>query len=194
MSSAAILASGSGSNFEAIVERVSTTDQSVVCLICDRKGALVLERANRLAIPAHHVSYYKRERREAEVEIESILCDYGPDLVILAGFMRILTPNFVKAFTGRIVNVHPALLPSHPGANGLKSSFSSADKRLGITVHYVDVGTDTGPVIRQESFEREGTESLEEIERRIHELEHSVFPDVVVNILDAKNRDNGSER
>ena len=194
MSSAAILASGSGSNFEAIVEGVSGSDHRVDCLICDRRNAFVLERAERLGIPAHYVGYYKRERREAEVEIESILDNYGSDLVVLAGFMRILTPNFVETFGGRIVNIHPSLLPAHPGANGLILSFASADKRLGITVHYVDAGTDTGPVIRQESFERLGTEPFDEIETRIHDLEHRVYPDVVVNILDAKSRGNGSQR
>ena len=194
MARAAILASGSGSNFEAIVKGVSDTDHSVACLICDRRKAGVFERARRLSIPSHYVGYYKRERSEAEKEISAVLAEYRPDLIVLAGFMRIFTPGFVEAHAGRIINIHPALLPAHPGARGLESSFSSPDKRLGVTIHYVDGGTDSGPIICQESFERQGTESLVEIEMRIHAIEHQIYPAVVVDLLDARYRHNGSER
>jgi phosphoribosylglycinamide formyltransferase 1 len=182
----AVLASGNGSNFEALSKALANRRPS--CLICDRSGAFVFERAKRLRIPSHLVSYAKRDRAEAESEIIAILNKCGVDLVVLAGFMKILSPLFVNAFPSRIVNIHPALLPLHPGAHGLEESLQSGDRELGITIHYVDYGTDSGPVIMQKSFTRTGKESLEEIESRIHALEHLYYPEVIGNILDALDR------
>ena len=139
----AVLASGSGSNFEAIAEAVEGTKHRVCCLICDRKEARVFERAKRFGIPAYYVPYYRRERPEAEAEIRSVLDQFRPDIIALAGFMRILTPAFVDTYAGKIVNIHPALLPSFPGAHGLEESYQSGNSELGITIHYVDGGTDT---------------------------------------------------
>ena len=109
---------------------------------------------------------------------------YGAELVVLAGFMRVLTPLFVDRWKGRLVNIHPALLPSHPGAHGIADSFASGDAQLGVTVHWVDAGVDTGPIIAQRSFDRESGMTLEQAELRIHQLEHELYPRVVLEILD----------
>jgi phosphoribosylglycinamide formyltransferase-1 len=98
--------------------------------------------------------------------------------------MRLLTPVLIDAYPRAIINIHPALLPRHPGAHGIADSYASADRTLGITIHYVDYGMDTGPIILQKSFERTGSESLEDIEKKLHELEHSTYPDVACALLD----------
>ena len=185
MARLAILASGNGSNFEAIAEKIAGSGHSLVCMICDRAGAGVFERAFRLEIPAYHVSYGGRSRSLAEDEIAAILKDEKADLVALAGFMRLLSPAFIDLYPSGIINVHPSLLPKYPGTNGIGDSFASDDPELGITIHRVDYGLDTGPVIMQKSFSRAGDESLESIESRIHELEHIWYPAVLLEILDS---------
>jgi phosphoribosylglycinamide formyltransferase-1 len=123
-------------------------------------------------------------RQEVEQEILEILRTHEVELVVLAGYMRLLSPLLVDAYPGHIVNIHPSLLPNFPGTNAIEESFESKDHEMGITVHRVDYGMDTGPVILQRSLTRIPGESLEHAERRIHELEHQVYPEVVMNILE----------
>ncbi len=194
MARAAVLASGSGTNFQSIAEAAAGGRKHEICfLACDRKHAFVFERARLLGIPAHYIGYARREREEAEHEIIRRIEQYRVDLIILAGFMRILSPGFVDRYAGRIVNIHPSLLPKYPGTHGIEESFRSADRELGITVHRVDRGTDTGPVILQRSFLRNGHESLAEIEERIHRLEHESYPEVILALLDAIEESHNSE-
>ena len=188
MANVAILASGNGSNFQALAEAVAATRHQLCCLICDHSGAGVIERARRLRVQLHLVSYRGRTRQEAEREILSLLTPYRVDLVVLAGFMRLLTPLFVDSFPDRILNLHPALLPKHPGANALAESYESNDTELGITIHRVDHGMDSGPIVRQVSFTRGGNESFDEIEAKIHALEHRHYPEVVIDTLDSLER------
>ncbi|HTP58319.1 MAG TPA: formyltransferase family protein, partial [Spirochaetia bacterium] len=107
------------------------------------------------------------------------------DLVALAGFMRLLTPWFLDAFKGPVINIHPSLLPKYPGTHGIEESYASGDRELGITIMRVDAGVDTGPVILQKSFQREDGETLDAVEERIHALEHEWYPRVIVSMLDA---------
>jgi formyltetrahydrofolate-dependent phosphoribosylglycinamide formyltransferase len=130
------------------------------------------------------VTYVKGEREAAEAQMTSWLEQAGTDLVVLAGFMRILTPFFVRRWRGKLINIHPSLLPRHPGAHGLEDSYDSGDTELGITVHWVDEGVDTGEVIEQRSFARHAKMTLEEAEFRIHQLEHELYPAVVKRLLD----------
>jgi len=185
MAELAVLASGNGSNFQALAEALTGTRHRVACLVSDRPGAYALQRARRLGLPAHLVSYAGRSREEAEEEILRTLGLYRIDLIALAGFMRLLSPRFVDAYPSRIVNIHPSLLPKHPGKEGIAESYASDDRELGITIHYVDYGLDSGPIILQESFVRNGNESIQEIEERIHGLEHRLYPMVVLRLLDA---------
>lgn len=187
MADFAVLVSGNGSNFQAIAEKLADSGHCLRCMICDRKDAYAFERARNLGIKAYYVSYFKRDREEAEKEICSILEAENIQLVVLAGFMRLLTPFLVDRFRNRIMNIHPALLPKHPGTHGIPDSYNSGDKELGITIHYVDYGMDTGPVIVQKSFERDFTESIEEIEEKIHKLEHIHYPETIRKVLDSLN-------
>jgi phosphoribosylglycinamide formyltransferase-1 len=132
------------------------------------------------------VPYIKGEPRTVpESKITHALHDAGCDLIVLAGYMKVFTPSFVENWEGKLINIHPSLLPKHPGAHGIRDSFNSADRELGITIHYVDKGVDTGKIIKQVSFTRTGSESLEEIEEIIHRLEHEVYPKVINALLDA---------
>jgi phosphoribosylglycinamide formyltransferase-1 len=181
----AVFASGSGTNFQAIAEALRPTRHRVRCLVSDKKNAFALERAERFGVPSYVVSYAGRGREEAEDEILAILAPYKIHYIALAGFMRLLTPRLLDAYPSRVVNLHPALLPRYPGAHGIAESYASGDRRLGISIHYVDYGLDSGPLILQKSFIRSGTERIEEIEAHIHELEHLWYPEVMIRLLDA---------
>jgi phosphoribosylglycinamide formyltransferase-1 len=185
----AVFASGSGTNFEALAKALAATRHKLVCLIVDKKDAFALRRAERLGIPAYIVSYKGKSREEAEEEMLAILTARGADYIALAGFMRLLSPRLIDAYPSRIINIHPALLPKYPGAHAIEESYRSGDRELGITIHYVDYGLDSGPPIRRQSFTRGGAESIDEIESRIHELEHHWYPRVMIDILDAHGTD-----
>jgi len=180
----AVLASGSGSNFEALARALEGSAHRLVLLVHDRKDALARERAARLGIPARHVSYAGRAREEAEAELSAALDAAGTELVALAGFMRLLSPGFVDHWTGRLVNVHPSILPAWPGVDSVRRSFEAGAEEFGVTVHHVDSGMDTGPVIAQRKFARWNGATLEELEARVHELEHGLYPRVVLELLD----------
>ncbi len=185
MARLAVLASGSGSNFEAIAEKIKGGPHSLACLICDRREAYVFERAEKYGIPAYYVNYAGRDRSLAEEEITAVLLEEKADLIALAGFMRLLSSDFVDRFSSRIINIHPSLLPKYPGTHGIEEGFNSGDRKLGITIHRVDHGLDTGPVIMQKSFIRSEEEDLGEIESRVHNLEHIWYPAVLLEILDS---------
>lgn len=191
MANLAVLASGNGSNFQAIAEAVGEGGHTLCCLICDRPDAYALVRAEHLGVPSHVVSYAGRKRTEAEKDILGIFRKHDVDIVALAGFMRLLTPLVVDAYAGRIINIHPSLLPKYPGTNAIAESFHSPDTEVGITVHTVDHGMDSGPIIVQKSLQRISGETLQELEQRIHELEHRTYPAVVIEVL---NRLNGSKQ
>jgi phosphoribosylglycinamide formyltransferase-1 len=185
MANLAVLASGRGSNFVALAERLRGSPRHrLAVLLCDVAGAPVLDRAREHDVPSRFVSYRGRRREEAEAEMLEVMREHRIDVVALAGFMRLLTPFFLSRFAGPVLNLHPSLLPKYPGTHGIEESFRSGDRELGISVIRVDEGVDTGPVVLQRSFTRTGTENLEEIERRIHDLEHEWFPVAVLSALD----------
>lgn len=187
-----MLASGSGSNFQAIAEALADPGRNprghrLALLVCDKPGAGCLDRAARLGIASAVVPYAKggpEARLAAEAAMTQALETAGADLVVLAGFMRILTPTFVRRWAGRLVNIHPALLPKHPGAHGIADSFASGDPELGVTVHWVDEGVDTGAIIGQLSFRRPEGLTLGEAEARLHALEHELYPSTVLHLLE----------
>jgi phosphoribosylglycinamide formyltransferase 1 len=185
MARLAVFASGTGSNFVALAAALKAAPRHVLeFILCDVPGAGVLDRAKELGVPAVLLSYDGLSRDAVEKKMVRHLERRGVDVVALAGFMKLLTPYFLNAFKGPVVNLHPSLLPRYPGAHAIAESFASGDKELGISVIRVDEGVDTGPILLQKSFTREGMETLAEIERRIHGLEHQWFPQVVLSMLD----------
>lgn len=192
MADCVVLASGSGSNFEAIATRLTSSTHRLLALICDRQGAAVLERAARLGVPARLVDY-SLGRRKAEEQLAQLLVSLDPDLIVLAGFMRILPGTIVDAFPERIINIHPALLPAYPGMHAIERSWAD-QASMGVTVHLVDRGVDTGPVLARWEADRSGNPSLEEMEARIHKLEHLHYPLIVERQLNAINREGTRKR
>jgi phosphoribosylglycinamide formyltransferase-1 len=189
MARLAVFASGRGSNFVAVAEALrDRPDHSLEFLLCDKKGAPALDRASEMGVASYLVTYAGKKRETTEAEMLIHLARHKVDLLALAGFMRLLTPFFLQGFKGDIVNLHPSLLPKYPGAHGIEESYRSGDSELGISIMRIDTGCDTGPLIFQKSFTRNGTESLDEIERRIHELEHAWFPKVLIDLLDGIDR------
>lgn len=188
MGEIAVFASGNGSNFEALAAGLNAGGHRVCCLICDRSDAYAIERAQRLGIPWHHIPGWGSDRRAAEEEALRILDRYKPGLVVLAGFMKILTPLFLEAWKNRVVNIHPSLLPKYPGTRGIEESYAAGEPEMGITIHLVDRGTDTGPVLLQRSVPRTPHDSLESMEEKIHRLEHRWYPEVIKDLLDRSER------
>jgi phosphoribosylglycinamide formyltransferase 1 len=185
MARLAVFASGTGSNFVAIARSLKAAKRhGIEFLLCDVEGAPVLARAEELGVPTFPVSYTGQAREAVEKKIVRHLERRGVDIVALAGFMKLLTPWFIDAFKGPVINLHPSLLPKYPGTHAIEESYRSGDRELGITVMRIDAGVDTGPVLLQKSFIREGTESQEQVEARIHALEHEWFPKVLLELLD----------
>jgi phosphoribosylglycinamide formyltransferase 1 len=193
----AVLASGNGSNFEALVEALRARDPAegarheCVLLIHDRKEAFAARRAERLGIEARHITYFGRPAAEAEAEIAAALDSSRADLAALAGFMRLISPAFVAARRGRIVNVHPSLLPKWPGTRAIERAFEAGEREFGATVHFVDEGMDTGAAIDSGSFVADPGDTLAEIEARVHGIEHRVYPRAVLRLLDAIEGERG---
>ena len=191
MARLAVLASGNGGNFQAIVEALRLRAAGAgpvhdcVLLVYDRRAAYAAERARALGVSSRYLRYIGRSREEAEAELTALLDGAGAQLIALAGFMRILSSEFVRSRAGRIVNVHPALLPRYPGAHAIERAFEAGEREFGVTVHFVDEGMDTGPILIQEGFRPEAGTSLAEIERRTHEIEHRIYPAEVLRLLDA---------
>lgn len=185
MKKIAVFASGNGGNFEAIVlacRRGETGGEVAVC-ICDRPGAPVIGRAARLGVPVIVASPGDFASKEAYEEfLAGRLRGLDIDLVCLAGYMRIVGPKLLEAFRGRILNIHPSLLPAFKGARALRDAFRYGVKVYGVTVHFVDETLDGGPIIDQEGFRYDGTD-FGELERRIHEVEHVLYPRVIKTLL-----------
>ena len=187
MADIAVFASGNGSNFQAIAEALEAKGHRVAVLVCDRKDAFVRVRAENSGIPVEELRYSRdTPREETEAGLLERLSPYNLELIVLAGFMRILSPVLIDAYRGRIINIHPSLLPKYPGTRGIEESYASDDAEAGVTVHLVDYGIDTGPILRQERIKRIAGESLESFEERIHTLEHRVYPEVILRILEGE--------
>jgi phosphoribosylglycinamide formyltransferase-1 len=179
----AVLASGQGSNLQAIIDAVANEtirNAAVALVVSDRKNAYALERATLQNIPAVWLnprSFISRE--DYDRELVACLEEQQIDLVVLAGFMRLLTPYFVLAFQNRILNIHPSLLPAFPGKNGVADALVYGVKITGCTVHFVDEGLDTGPIILQEALTVKSDDTVESLHRRIHTLEHRLYPQAI---------------
>ncbi|HAP31440.1 MAG TPA: phosphoribosylglycinamide formyltransferase [Firmicutes bacterium] len=185
----AVLASGYGSNLQAIVNAVQNGGISgrVAVVISDRKGAYALQRARDSGIEALFIDPREHERRDAyDKAILEILHNRRIHLVILAGFMRLLTASFVQEFKSRIMNIHPSLLPAFPGLDGVKQALAYGVKVSGCTVHFVDEGLDTGPIILQEAVPVCDKDTEESLHARIHKVEHRLYPRAIQLFIEGK--------
>ena len=177
-----MLLSGRGSNFEAIYQNSLKPDANfeVSVVISDKKDARGLERARESGLKAFHVSPQKLKPKEAyEGKILEILKAHEVELICLAGYMRIVGETLLSAYKGRVINIHPALLPSFPGLHGQKQALDYGVKVSGCTVHFVDPGVDTGPIILQKSVEVKEDDSEESLSQRILKQEHLLYSKAV---------------
>jgi phosphoribosylglycinamide formyltransferase 1 len=171
-----VLVSGNGTNLQALID----AGLPIAAVASSRKDAFALQRAREANVPTATFSLHcHASREERDLVMATWLEEHGVDLVVLAGFMQLLTPAFLARFPDGIVNVHPSLLPAFPGTRAIDDALSAGVDTTGVTVHFVDEGMDTGPVIRQEPVPVEPRATLED---RIHAVEHRLLPAVVAEL------------
>jgi phosphoribosylglycinamide formyltransferase-1 len=179
----AVLASGAGSNLQAILDRVHGRTAEVVAVGSDKPGAQALARAEAAGVPTASfpgAEYATREERD--LAMASWLTQRGAELVVLAGYMQLVTPAFLSAFPGRVINVHPALLPAFPGLQAVEQALAYGAKVFGVTVHFVDEGTDSGPVILQRAVELPGVVDAAAVRDALRPVEHDLLTRAVALI------------
>jgi phosphoribosylglycinamide formyltransferase-1 len=183
----AILLSGRGSNFEAIADAIESgriPDAQIVTVISDVAAARGLTRAQDRGLPSYLVERERFESRaDHEAEILRILDETRPELVCLAGYMRILSPEFVARWRGRLLNIHPSLLPKYRGLSPQKRALEAGEAETGCTVHLVDEGTDTGPTVLQRKVRIEPGDTEESLSARILVQEHEAYPEAITVLL-----------
>ena len=185
-----VLISGAGSNMEALAEACERNEVpgEIVAVVADR-DCLGLRSAKKWGIPAHVVQPSDHSSREAWSEVlRDEVAAYKPDLVISAGFMRILSPAFVDAFADRLINLHPALLPSFPGAHAVRDALEAGVRVTGSTIHFVDHEVDHGPIILQEAVRVEPLDGEDLLHERIKKVEHRLLPAAARMFLEGKVR------
>ena len=189
-----VLCSGRGSNLASIIDAIERGEirAEIAVVIADKADAYALERAREKGIPAVAVVYRDyAERADFERALLTELHAHGVTLVVLAGFMRILSPIFVHAYTGRILNIHPALLPSFPGAHAHRDVLAYGVKVSGCTVHFVDEGMDSGPIILQASVPVQEGDTEEALAARVLAQEHRIFPEAIKLYVEGRLRTDG---
>jgi phosphoribosylglycinamide formyltransferase-1 len=176
-----VLASGAGTNLQALIDRAHGRDGvRLVAVASDKPGAPALARARTAGIDTRTFPREQFPDRSAgDRAMRDWLLDAGIELVVLAGYTRLLSPEFLDAFPERVINVHPALLPAFPGLHVVQQALDYGVKVFGVTVHFVDRGVDTGPVILQRAVELPDARELDEVLERLHEIEHDLLPEAV---------------
>ncbi|MBL7665941.1 MAG: phosphoribosylglycinamide formyltransferase [Bacteriovoracaceae bacterium] len=183
----AIMASGNGSNAESLITKAQEleTKLNVVLVITDQPKAYVIERCKKHYIPCLIIEK-KSDKSEHEKNILSVLKDFKIDWILLAGYMRILSPTFLKQYPKRVINIHPSLLPAFPGKSGYEDAFAANVTKSGVTIHYVDEGIDTGEIIMQESFNRMKDDTFSDFKNRGMNLEYKLYQQTLEWIANGK--------
>jgi phosphoribosylglycinamide formyltransferase 1 len=176
-----VLASGAGTNLQALLDSVHGRDGvALVAVASDKPEARALERADAAGVAwAVFPTGAYGERAARDEAMGEWLGEQGVELVVLAGYMQLLSPEFLERFRGRVINVHPALLPAFPGLHAVEQALEYGVKVFGVTVHYVDEGVDTGPVILQRGVELPGVRSAAEVMEHLQPIEHELLPEAV---------------
>jgi phosphoribosylglycinamide formyltransferase-1 len=176
----AVLVSGTGTNLQALLDTVHGREAEVVAVASGAPGALALERAAQRGVPTAVFERSQHADREARDEaMAGWLIERGARLVVLAGYMELLTFAFLERFPGAVINVHPSLLPAFPGLRAIEQALAYGVKVFGVTVHFVDAGVDSGPVISQRSLELPGASDPGEVLQALRPLEHALLPEAV---------------
>jgi phosphoribosylglycinamide formyltransferase-1 len=191
-----VLGSGKGSNFVAIANACASgiIPATVAIVLSDVVDAGILDHARQRKLSARHIppgKFRTKLDEDAERAYVGALVDAGVDLVVLAGFMRVLKGDFLRTFEGRIVNIHPSLLPSFPGLEAWKQALDYGVKATGCTVHFVDAGVDSGPIIGQQTVPVLDDDNAESLHQRVHQAEHELYPRCVAAIARGEIRIDG---
>ena len=191
-----VLGSGAGSNMQSIVDAIAagTLDAEIRLVLSDVAGAKILDRAKRHGIPCAWLDcapWKTKLEGPAEDRCIAMLKEAGVDTVVLAGFMRIVKPGLLAAFPNRVLNIHPALLPAFPGVHGWTQALDYGCKVAGVTVHFVDAGTDTGPIIVQKAVPVLEDDTPETLHARIQEQEHAAYPEALRHLAAGRCRIEG---
>ena len=187
-----VLGSGRGTNAEALL-KAETNKQlgsaKIAAIISDHEDAGILSLGQKFTVPAIYIDPGKKSPRLSkhaeQVYIERI-ASFSPKLIVLAGFMRIIDQTFIDAFEGNIINLHPSLLPSFPGMDGIRQAFEHGVKVTGCTVHWVTSKLDAGPIIDQKTVKIDEGDTLKLLENKVHVAEHQLLPDVVARMSEGK--------
>jgi len=185
-----VLASGRGSNLQALIDaqRGGELGGEIALVVSNVEGAQALDRARAAGIPALCCVHGGRTREDHDRALVALLREHRVDLVCLAGYMRLLSPAFFEAFAGRILNVHPSLLPAFPGRDAQRQAFAHGVKVSGATVHLVEEALDSGPILLQEAVPVKEDDTVERLSARILEAEHRIYPRAVRLVLDGRYR------
>ena len=191
-----VLGSGAGSNMQSIVDAIAagTLDAEIRIVLADVPDARILERAERHGSPCQYLDcapWKTKLEGPAEERCIALLRDAGVDTVVLAGFMRIVKPGLLAAFPNRVVNIHPAILPAFPGVHSWKQALDYGCKVAGVTVHFVDAGTDSGPIIVQKAVPVLEDDTPESLHARIQVQEHVAYPEALGIIASGRYRIEG---
>jgi len=181
-----VLISGNGSNLQAIIDAIEAGQLNVeiACVISDKADAYGLQRAEKHQIPTEILTKQTQETREQYDErLITLIQQYQPELIVLAGFMRILSKYFVETFTGKIINIHPSLLPKYPGLHTHQQVLQNGDTEHGCTIHYVTEDVDAGEIIAQAKLTVNSDDTEETLKQRVHALEHQLYPATIQKYL-----------
>jgi len=185
----AVLCSGSGTNLQAIIDSIKSgyVRATIAVVVSDKKDAYALERARRAGVDAVTIEPAKfKTRQDFDTAMAKVLKEKKVELVVLAGFMRLLSPYFIKEYKDRILNVHPALLPAFKGTHGIKDALEYGVRITGATVHFVDDKLDNGPVILQRAVEVKQDDTEDTLLERVHKEEHRIYPEAIKLFVEGK--------
>ncbi|WP_206221232.1 phosphoribosylglycinamide formyltransferase [Weissella sagaensis] len=183
----AIFASGEGTNFTALCQAFvqEKIPVQVSLLVCDHQNVNVLQRARQEKVPSIVINFKDyTNKAAAESAIIKKLVAEQIDFILLAGYMRIVGPTLLAKYAGKIINIHPALLPNFPGRHGIEDAYQAGISQTGVTIHWVDEGIDSGKIIAQCEVPIYKTDKLADLERRVHQTEHIFYPSIVKDLLE----------
>jgi len=184
----AVLASGRGSNLKSIIDKLHLSEKNIkiACVISNKKRAKALKIAKKYEIPFYLIDENRYNEKEYEEKLIKTINLYNVNLIVLAGYMKILSPKFVNSFKDSIINIHPSLLPSFPGLNAQKQAIDYGVKISGCTVHFINKKVDTGPIIKQKAVKVERHDDEASLSKKILKCEHQLLPDTIELIAQNK--------
>ena len=181
----AVFISGNGSNLQALIDHQAQNADcpyDIALVFSNKENAYGLQRAHKAGIPTQYFSHRDFDSRQGfEKQVVDLLQDQQIELVVLAGFMRVLSPFFVSQYDQRIINIHPSLLPNFPGLNAMEQALTAQVSVTGCTVHLVDNGVDTGPILDQKEVSVAADETIESLQAKIHAAEHQLYPSALAH-------------